>query len=209
MIELLVVFAVTATVVGLAGRLPEPRQVKRTIGMARIQPIESLADGKPAAIQGEVVPIEPAATTIGPVSGRRCVYWVVVFDEVGTGGDFRVLGRAVGGHPFTLRGETAAARIVADDPRIAVPPIEQMQFGWLSGKLGELARQVCRPMNYPLTSYLRATEYAVLPGMTVRVLGWCTFEPDPDAVADVTGYRKELPTRPVVSGTRRQRLLIG
>jgi hypothetical protein len=126
------------------------------------------------------------------------------------GGDYRELGRATGGHPFLLRGETATARIVPDDPRIAVPPVERKQLsGPFAGDLGELATRVCRRMNYPQTSYLRATEYAVLPGMSVTVLGWCTFEPDPEAVGDVTGYRKELPTRPVISGTRRHRLLIG
>ncbi|HSD90418.1 MAG TPA: hypothetical protein VLB44_22980, partial [Kofleriaceae bacterium] len=189
MIELLVVFAVTAAVVGLAGKLPDARKVKRIIATTHIQPIESLTDGAPAAIRGQVD--VATSTTIGPVSGRACVCWVVEFDEVGMGGDYRELGRAAGGHPFMLRGEAATARIVPDEPRIAVPPVERKQLiGPFTGELGEIAKRVCRRMNYPQTSYLRATEYAVLPGMTLTVLGWCTLEPDPEAVGDVTGYRK-------------------
>ena len=92
--------------------------------------------------------------------------------------------RRSGGHPFVLRDATGATRVVPIDARLAVPGVEREASG-------------------------DVVEYAVLPGTTVTIVGWCTFEPDPDAVADVTGYRKELPTRPVVSGTRRQRLLIG
>jgi hypothetical protein len=67
---------------------------------------------------------------------------------------------------------------------------------------------VCKKPNYPYSSSLRVTEYAVLPGMEVVVRGHCVREPDPGAPADVTGYRTELPTRPVVSGTRRSPLLL-
>ncbi|HUS27980.1 MAG TPA: hypothetical protein VMZ53_05710 [Kofleriaceae bacterium] len=92
--------------------------------------------------------------------------------------------RKVGGHPFVLRDSTGETRVVPIDARLAVPPVHQQVDDGL-------------------------VEYAVLPGATVTVVGVVTYEPDPDAVAAVTGYRKELPTRPVVSGTRRQRLLIG
>jgi hypothetical protein len=92
--------------------------------------------------------------------------------------------RKTGGHPFNLRDASGVTRIVPIDARLAVPAVRQEAEGGV-------------------------IEYAVLPGSIVTIVGWCTHEPDPDAVADVTGYRKELPTRPVVSGTRRQRLLIG
>jgi N-acetylglucosamine kinase-like BadF-type ATPase len=92
--------------------------------------------------------------------------------------------KKTGGYPFNLRDASGATRVVPIDARIAVPAVHQEADGG-------------------------AVEYAILPGAIVTIVGWCTFEPDPDAVADVTGYRKELPTRPVVSGTRRQRLLIG
>lgn len=92
--------------------------------------------------------------------------------------------RRTGGHPFMLHDGSGATRVVPIDARLAVPPVRQSDDDGV-------------------------IEYALLPGATVTVVGWCTFEPDPDAVAEVTGYRKAPPTRPVVSGTRRQRLLIG
>jgi hypothetical protein len=69
--------------------------------------------------------------------------------------------------------------------------------------------RVCKKANYPTSSVLRITEYAVLPGALVTVIGFCTFEPNPDAAHDVTGYRTALPTRAVISGSRRRPLLIG
>jgi hypothetical protein len=39
--------------------------------------------------------------------------------------------------------------------------------------------------------------------MTIVVDGWCAREPDPSATEAVTGYRDQLPTRPVISGTKR------
>jgi hypothetical protein len=93
-------------------------------------------------------------------------------------------GRKMGGHPFMLRDSSGVVRVMPIDARLAVPPVRQDDDDGV-------------------------VEYALLPGTTVTVVGWCTFEPDPDTADDVTGYRKAPPTRPVVSGTRRQRLLIG
>jgi hypothetical protein len=159
--------------VGLAGALPDERKVKREIATQKVRPIRHLVDGAAVAIRGDVTPGREG-TTKAPLTGRECVYWMLL-----EGRRFRT-----GGAPFVLRDQTGMTRVVPIDARLAVPGIKQDSNG-------------------------DVVEYAVLPGMTVTVVGWCTFEPDPDAVADVTGYRKELPTRPVVSGTRRQRLLIG
>jgi hypothetical protein len=70
-----------------------------------------------------------------------------------------------------------------------------------------LALRVCRRPNHATTT-LRATEYAILPDQTITVGGNVARETDPDAAADVTGYRDALPTRPVFSGARRSPLLI-
>lgn len=205
MIELFVVLAVTTAVIGLAGRLPDRRRVKRLLGTARVQPIESLEDGGAAVVRGEVIAGELVE---GPLSKRPCVYWLLTFDEVGTGGDYRELGRAERGHPFVLRDATGDARVVAQNPRVAVPPMDVVRpLDSLHGPLGSLA--TCKKPNYPHTSVLRITEYAVLPGALVTVMGFCTLEPNPDAARDVTGYRTALPTRPVISGSRRRPLLIG
>jgi hypothetical protein len=206
MIELFVVLAVTTAVIGLAGRLPDRRRVKRLLGSARVQPIESLEDGGAAVVRGEVIAGELVE---GPLSKRACVYWLLTFDEVGTGGDYRELGRVERGQPFVLRDDTGDSRVVAQNARIAVPPFEIMRsFGNVPTAVAEFYR-VCKKPNYPMTSVLRVTEYAVLPGALVTVIGFCTFEPNPDAAQDVTGYRTALPTRPVISGSRRRPILIG
>ena len=206
--ELIVVAAITAGVIGLVGKLPDPRKVKRELARARIQPISSLGDGKLAAVRGTVAVVEPAALVESPLTHRACVYWLVVFDEVGVGGDYHELGRTESKVPFLLRSDTGTARVAPDRPRVAFPgkafsrPITQ------PGPLGALARTVCKRHNYS-TSWLRATEYVLEVGTFVTVSGWCTREPDPEASVAVTGYREQLPTRPVISGTRRAKLLIG
>jgi hypothetical protein len=134
---------------------------------------------------------------------------MLTFDEVGTGGDFRELGRFERGHPFMLRDATGDARVVAQNPRVAVPPFDILRsLDGVPSELAEYCTRLKKP-NYPMSSQLRITEYAVLPGALVTVMGFCTFEPNPDAVQDVTGYRTALPTRPVISGSRRRPLLIG
>jgi hypothetical protein len=209
MIELFVVLAVTTAVIGLAGSLPDRRRVKRLLGSARVQSVETLSDGGRAVVRGEVI----AGDLIeAPLTKRDCVYWLVTFDEVGTGGDFRELGSAERGEPFVLRDPTGDARVVPQNPRVAVPPVETMRsFAAMAEVKGPVASMLakCKKPNYPHSSVLRITEYAVLPGALVTVMGFCTFEPNPNAAKDVTGYRTALPTRPVISGSRRRPLLIG
>lgn len=206
--ELVIVAAITAGVIGLVGRLPDPRKVKRELARARVVPIATLVDGRTAAVRGTVALSEPTAFVEAPLIKRRCVYWLVIFDEVGVGGDFRELGRAEGGVPFLLRSEQGTARVVPGRARIALPGQVFQRPVMQPGVLGELARDVCKPYNYP-TSMLRATVYALEAGALVTIVGWCTREPDPEASENVSGYREQLPTRPVISGTRRAKLLIG
>jgi hypothetical protein len=207
-VSLLLVFAITAGVVGLVGRLPDARKVKRELARARVQSIHSLVDGSSAAIRGTVSLIEPSGVALAPLTRRQCVYWLVVFDEVGVGGDYHELGRVDGGVPFLLRSDTGTARVVPDQPRLGLPGQTFSRPIMQPGELGPLAKLVCKRHNYP-TSWLRATEYVVLPDAFVTISGWCTREPDPEASESVSGYREQLPTRPVISGSRRAKLLIG
>ena len=90
---LLVVAAITGTVIGLAGRLPDPRKVKRELARARIQSIDTLVDGKPAAVRGTVALIDAGSFIVSPWTRESCVYYLITFDEVGVGGDYHELGR--------------------------------------------------------------------------------------------------------------------
>lgn len=207
--EFLVVAAITAGVIALAGRLPDPRKVKRELARARIDSIQSLGDGTPATVRGTVALVEAAQTVRSPLTQRECVYWLVVFDEVGIGGDYHELGRIERGVAFLLRSDAGTARVVPDHPRVALPGKVYVRPILQPGPLGPLARQAGIKRHNWSTSTLRATEYVLAPGMFVTISGWATREPDPEATVAVSGYREQLPMRPVLSGTRDARLLIG
>ncbi len=206
--EIVLVVAITAGIIGLVGRLPDPRKVKRELARTNVVPIDSLAEGKPATVRGTVVPIDPDALLMSPLTGQRCVYWLVVFDEVGVGGDFAELGRVEEGAPFLLRSDAGTARVVPDRPRVAIPSRAFSRPIMYAQELTQIARGKLKRPNYA-TSWLRATVYALEPGAFVTIRGWCTREPDPEASEQVSGYREQLPTRPVLSGSRRVRMLIG
>lgn len=206
--------ALTMGVIGLAGRLPEARRVKRELARTRRVSLAALPDGKVVTVRGTVR--ELGETVTAPLSRRGCVYFLVVFDEVGTGGDYRELGRLDGGAPFRIESDGGTARVVPGTPQLALPaatymrPAHELAAGGERSAMIYLAQRVCRAPNYPATSWLRATEYVLAPGDEVTVKGWCTHEPDPDAAPNVdTGYRGELPSRAVISGSRRTPLMIG
>jgi hypothetical protein len=207
-VGLVIVLAVTAGVIGLVGRLPDARKVKRDLARARVQSIASLGDGAPAAVRGTTAPIAGEALVTSPLSNRTCMYWLVVFDEVGVGGDYHELGRIEGGVPFLLRSDTGTARVVPDKPRVALPSNVYMRPVAAPGKLGDLARGNTKPPNHR-TTWLRATEYVLVADTLVTICGWSTREPDPEASKNVSGYREQLPTRPVISGSRNAKLMIG
>ncbi|HEY5926624.1 MAG TPA: hypothetical protein VIV11_33285 [Kofleriaceae bacterium] len=206
---LIVVAAITGTVIGLVGRIPDPRKVKRELASAKIQSIDSLVDGKPAAVRGTVTLLEPTAFVVSPWTQQRCVYWLLVFDEVGVAGDFHELGRIDGGVSFLLHSDHGAARVVPDRPRLALPSQAFLRPIMHAQDLLKLAAgSKLKRHNYD-TSFLRVTLYTLASGAFVTVKGWCTREPNPEATDEVSGYREQLPTRPVISGTRRAKLLIG
>ena len=204
------VAAVCAAVAGLVGGFPDPRRVKRVLARARLDKIATLAEGSVATVRGTVTALDPLL--IAPLTPRRCVFWTVVFDEVGAGGDYVEIGRAEAGSSFLLADASGVARVVPDRPRLALLGTELMREVRVLDPnfrdlVGNLARTVCRPPNHP-SSTLRATEYVIEDGATITVRGWCTREPLPDATDHVTGYREELPTRAVISGSRATPLMI-
>jgi hypothetical protein len=214
-VELVILIAVTAGVIGVVGRLPETRRIKRDLARARIEQIDELADGKAVVVRGTVTLAEPDAELVAPITRRRCVYSLVTFDELGIGGDYVELGRVEQAVPFLLVSETGTARVVPDQPRVAIPShvrlyaMRDLDEDAMTDQALLLARMVCRRPNYPTSSSLRITEYALAPGTLVTVKGYCTREPDPTSPEDVTGYREPPRTRPVISGTRRVPLVIG
>jgi hypothetical protein len=174
--------------------------------------IRGVAEGRDAVIAGSVVLVEPERFVIAPISGKACVFWMVLFDEVGAG-DWRRIGRGAAGCEFLVEDETATARVVPGHAEVDLPgqAVSRPCTHWdlpSADIVVQLARRVCKPPNHPYQTALRATEHIVVAGARVVVGGACSREPDPRATEAVTGYRDQLPTRPVLSGSRRTPLVI-
>jgi len=218
---LVLLLAVTVGVIGLAGRLPEARRVKRELARTRRVTISSLlgttSDGSVVAVRGTLTPADATDVLAAPVTGRSCVYYRVTFDELGSGGDFRELGRAEGSVPFVIEADGYRVHVAADAPQLGVHgevrvrSMRDFANAAQTDGLIQLARAACRRTpNHPRWSALRITEYVLTGGTTVTLKGVCTREPDPTKEATDAMYRDgERPTRPVLSGTRRAPLLIG
>ncbi len=106
------VLSFTAGVIGLAGRLPEDRKVKRDLARRRLDTLSALADGKTVTLRGIVRDVE--GTTTAPVTGRRCVY-VRTTEVRGRRAD-----RTETSVPFELETDEGRVRVVASAPRLGV-----------------------------------------------------------------------------------------
>jgi hypothetical protein len=166
---------------------PDPDKVRRILANATPVPIDRAPDGAAAIVRGRVGIIDAELTA--PLSGRACVCWLVVFDEVGAK-DFVELGRAHDSVSFVLRSEAGTARVVPDDAMLGVTPIVYSQqmpaaLHYPSG-MGHadpviaLAQRACTKAPNHHTTMLRASEYAVVPGELATVRGWVAHEVDPD-----------------------------
>jgi hypothetical protein len=216
---------ISAAIAGFALMLdrlspPDAERVRRILAQARISRIADVRDDNHAVVRGTVAVCD-GNVLVSPLTVQRCVAWLVVFDEVGAK-DWVELGRAQDGVPFLLRSADGTARVIPEPAMLAtkatlyerpMPPQLYARNAIVRGnieipdRITELARRVCRPPNH-MTTTLRATEYAVFVDATITVGGHVARETDPDAAAEVTGYRNALPTRPVLSGARRAPLLI-
>jgi len=210
--------------IGIAGvaymldrmQAPDAVKVRKILARARIVPIDKTEDGAIAVVRGTVAPLD--GELIAPISGRRCVCWLVVFDEVGSP-DFVELGRSQEVVPFLVRSAEGTARVVPERAVLGpMPLIRSMPMPLaLHSPPGlhhpdpviELALRICTLRPNHLSTQLRATEYAIAIDAEVTVQGHVAHEADPDGAAGVVGYRNALPIRPVLSGSRRRGLLIG
>ncbi len=197
---------------------PDEAKVRKLLARMRPEVIEKLADGKAAAIRGRVAVADDGELR-APLSGRPCVYWRIVIDEVGAK-DFVQLGHQEQGVPFLVTSDAGTARVIPERARVAVKPYEvstqmpsalhhERTVGTHPDPLVALAQQIIKHKPNHWTTTLRVREYAITAGQPIIVSGFVTLEANPDGARDVQGYRADLPMRPVISGSRRVRLLIG
>ncbi len=192
-----------------APRLTHGKDVVRELARVSRTRIIDVPDGARRMITGTARLDGPAA--IAALTGRPCCAWVVTIDEVGMG-DWVQRGVVVQGVPFTVRDESGDARVIPDRARIGSAGHIVLRYPHhaLMDAERALYTQLAVHLNYPDTSKVRFTERVILPGAPLRVYGYCQREPDRASMnADVSGYRGDVPTRPVLSSTRRAPLLIG
>jgi hypothetical protein len=197
-------------------RLPDERRIKRKLATARLH-VGPLPDGATVTIGGKVEPIATYELVDAPITHKRCVFWQVTVEEVGTGDDSVEIGRASGGCSFMLTGTHGSARVVPDGALAALPksrvvlyPTWEMFQRNPRDNILAFGQSICRKdPNHPLHTRVRVTEYSLYEGAEIRVMGWCTQEPVADATEAAAEYRGAAPTRAVISGSRRTRLLIG
>ena len=190
------------------GDADSPAVVRKKLAKQRVTRMSSLQDGAHGTTRGIVEPLDGVLLT-SPLGGKPCVFWRVIVEEVGSGGDFAELGRREEGVPFLIRTDEGPARVVPEHPHLGLDPTEvivRMQ-GTLVGVPESLLAQMKQPNH--ASSQIRVKETRIEPGTQLTVNGYVAREQDPDAAKDVAGYRAQLPTRPVLSGTRRVRLLLG
>lgn len=190
-------------------RATHGKDVLRELDRASSTRIVDVPDGARRLLAGTVA--LDGAPAVAGLTGRLCCAWAVTIDEVGMG-DSVQRGVVMHGVPFTLRDASGEARVLPDRARIGAPGHIVLR----SPRQAPLDReralysQLGVHLNYPDTSKLRFTERVILADEPVRVYGYCSREPDRQAMdAEVSGYRGAVPTRPVLSSTRRAPLLIG
>ena len=185
-------------------------RAQRVIDGAAYGPITSARDGERSCIRGTVVAHDELLTS--PLTETACVYWEVQLAE-DAGSDRRERGNRAAACSFLVTDETGCARVIPIRPIVLAPVREIDRSTPIRGPRGPAAARCIGAFGHKLRlafaqGRLELVERVVVPGMTVKVVGGCTREPDPDAAADVTGYRDQLPTRPVLSGSRRAPLIV-
>lgn len=208
-IALFVAISIGVGLLWRGSRDDAPHVVRRKLAQRTVQSLAQLAEGKQGTTSGTVEMLA-GATVESPLQRRACVYWRIVIDELGAS-DYVELGRLEEGVPFLLRTDRGAARVVPEHVSVALSAetwrMQHTLYGTaVTGMFGTLLGRVKKP-NHP-GSDVRFTEYILEPGAVATASGWISRETDPEGADDVSGYREALPSRPVISGTKRERLLI-
>ena len=139
--------------------------------------------------------IAAGAQLPAPISGRACVYYAVAIEEeIGTA--WAVVYTDQQAVPFAVSDGTGRALIDAAGAELEIEAGRQV--GTLEGAAlaGLTATVALRLHGGGLRGpRLRYREVALAVGATIAVIGTAVREPDPEAIASVTGYRDGPPTR--------------
>jgi hypothetical protein len=210
---ILIAIGLLALVAALAtGSWRERARLARQLREAPRVDIGALAEGAPARIIGAVVADE---TLRAPFTGRPCVAYVAEVDEyVSRGKSHRWESRIheVRHLPFVVDDGTGRALVDPGQAKLLVEIDTTTRSGAFDDatevERAFLDRHGMNSKGWFFNRRLRYREGVIEPGERVAVLGRGVREPDPDAVASVTGYRDALPTRVRMSGSPEHPLLV-
>ena len=205
MVELLILAACVAPML-IPNRVRWDRvRARRALEHALWTRITNVDDGRTATVRGDVRPgDEPVLTA--PLSSRSCVAWELELAE-DVGSDVVARGVTAASCSFLLEDDSGIARIAPARPLLIAEAGEVGRF-----RLGRVPARCVAAIGPGFQrrtkGLLVITERLVTLGASVMVRGGAAREPDPGAIDAVSGYRDQLPTRPVLSGTRRVPLII-
>jgi len=200
-------FAVT---IPLAVYLYPPRRIKRQLKGTPRRPLRELPESTRARIVGAAQPIEAALEA--PLTGRKCVYYVVTVHRQRRGDDslFSII-REERGVPFRVDDGTGRAIVDPNAAKVALdvdghgesgafdaPNEREGAFLWRHGMSGK---------GLFFNKRLRYREAIIGVGETVAIVGEGVREPDPDAAPEAA-YRGDPPTRIRMTSSPRFPLLI-
>jgi hypothetical protein len=190
----------------------EKAKLARALRRAPRIAIRALPEATRARIVGTVA---AEATLRAPLTGRTCVAYVVHVEERVSNGKTTTWTpriHEVKSVPFTVDDGTGRALVDPGQAQLLVEMDSTTRSGPFdeatAAEAGFLERHGMAAKGWFLRKNLRYLEGVIEPGERVAVLGRAVREPDPGAVAQVTGYRDELPTRVRIGGTKEQPIIV-
>lgn len=174
--------------------------------------IADAPEGRRARVVGKI--LDGGDGFEAPASGRRCVYYAFTIERyVGSGyQSWQTLFSEARGTPFAITDGTGRALIDPDGAEVEIDRAGSLTRGAVDDRSPRaqavLARLRLERPGGLFASSFRYREAALIIGETIAVTGVAVREPDPDAIAAVSGYREGPPTRLRLGGSRAQPLLI-
>ncbi|MFO0552926.1 MAG: hypothetical protein U0271_31350 [Polyangiaceae bacterium] len=213
---LFAIFLVGATVicfVAIAVWYMSAEQVKkRTLTAAPLRSLAELADGEVGKIRGEVKLLGKALR--GPLSRRKCAYWLVHVEEYESGDDsgrWVTVLKEERGRDFLLLSDGAKVRVEMDGADVLGQTDHEQKSGTWNDATPELeaflAKRGLKSHGLLFNRNLRYREVVLEPGERVTALGKLGSEEDPDPEEAGQGYR-DSPKRRVIGPPSGARLIV-
>jgi hypothetical protein len=198
-----VIFAVLAVIIAVAWYFSDEQKTKRAIRAARPVSIAEAKAGEVVKLSGDVKYL--GETVRAPLSGRTCAYYQVTVEEYrsnGKGGSWVTVLTDPGGVDFLVEDRTGRARVknlMLKVVAVQDAKYESGTFNDATPALEEyLAAHGMKSKGWVFNKSMRYQEAVFEEGETVSIVGQISYEHDPGAMPEGSGYR-ETPKRAVIA----------